>query len=146
MKNKLFLISLMFFFAFQSCEQSTSTTSQTGETDTTSKIEQTQDVKQQLLDAKSFADFYKALIPAVKANDTATIADFIQFPTTTIKSRAFFVTHYDSIFNPIVKDSLYAANLDSLFVNYQGAMIGNGQIWINQFDSVPHFRIIGINY
>ncbi|MFA8450652.1 MAG: hypothetical protein ACEPOW_08160, partial [Bacteroidales bacterium] len=153
--NSLAMKKIMLFlvcaFIFLSCEnqQTADNTSNKAENDTDITVADTTAVVEQIQkldEVKSYADFYRGLQVLVKENNKNAIADFIQFPLHTVKDRKTFLQDYDSIFTPVVKDSLFAANLDSLFTNYKGSMIGNGQIWVGEFDSIPHYRIIGINY
>jgi len=97
--------------------------------------------------------FLKALQKAAAAGDKTTIATMIAYPLhakvkvkgrlTAIKSKEAFLANYDEIFNPSVKDAIQKATPDNLFVNYQGVMIGNGQVWFTTVDKMV--KIITVN-
>jgi hypothetical protein len=48
----------------------------------------------------------------------------------TVKDRKAFVKDYDRIITPEVYDAILKQKYDTLFVNTQGAMIGEGEVWI----------------
>jgi len=50
------------------------------------------------------------------------------------RTPARFIAKYDSIMTPEVKRTLGYAIEEDLFANWQGVMVGNGQLWISQFD------------
>ena len=41
-----------------------------------------------------------------------------------------FVASYDKIVTPHIADVIEKQKYENLFVNYQGAMLGSGEIWI----------------
>lgn len=48
-----------------------------------------------------------------------------------IRKAAAFVKNYDAIVTPAIAKVVEAQSYDSLFVNQQGLMFGNGEVWIN---------------
>lgn len=65
---------------------------------------------------------------------------------TTIKTKKEFIKNYDAIFTDKVKTVLENQKVKDLFVNYQGVMVGDGQIWFGAGDKDPSkYGIIAIN-
>lgn len=81
----------------------------------------------------------KALQQGVKDKDAKAVAALVSYPIsvkisgkdTEIKSEKDFVTHYDAIFTPKIAKAVEDQKYEDLFVNYQGIMFGDGQVWIN---------------
>ncbi len=102
-------------------------------------------------------DFMKTAKAAILRGDKNWIANNVRYPlkTTldgntpvTIKNAAQMIENFDRIFHPEFKNSIKPLCSCNLFTNYQGAMLGNGQIWINIIGSpVGKFahRITAIN-
>ncbi len=75
---------------------------------------------------------------AVKTHDTAAAAALVDYPIsvkingkdTNIKSASEFVQNYDAIMTKEITNAVVNQNLDDLFVNWQGVMFGDGQVWI----------------
>jgi hypothetical protein len=107
-------------------------------------------------DATAKQKFVIALQNAVRADDKAWLAGHMSFPVkyfgkqrTTIANKAAFIAGYSSFMSPQLKAAMLAQDVGSLFENWQGAMIGDGDrnIWISQIgaaDNAP-YRIITIN-
>lgn len=49
---------------------------------------------------------------------------------------------YDTVFSVRVLNVLRTANYGSLFVNYQGAMLGDGEVWLQQFGAQVKIKAI----
>ncbi len=103
-------------------------------------------------DPLQFKQFLKYLKVLVKNNNRNEIARFIDYPvlqakrtTRNIKNENDFVNNYDKLFNEKVKSALENQKLNQIFRNYQGAMVGGGQLW---FEETPdgEFKVIAINY
>ena len=81
--------------------------------------------------------FLGALQAAVRADRPATVADLIVFPLRVdkpaqkgfVRTRGEFVRSYATIFTPAVRAAVLAQNGAELFRNWQGFMIGNGEVW-----------------
>ncbi|MFA8300575.1 MAG: hypothetical protein ACEPOV_10465 [Hyphomicrobiales bacterium] len=148
MKNYIFYLLLI--VSVVSCKNGVKQNKEDADQGDTTKVVAKVNVydqeKDSLYHAKTDIQFLKALQYFVKNNDKEVISSVINYPIHTIPNKEFFFKHYDSIFNTAVKDSLQVANLDSLFRNYQGTMVGNGQIWVNEVDTIPTWKIIAINY
>lgn len=66
-----------------------------------------------------------------------------------IKTKQQLIENFDQIFSPEYKEKLTPLRTYNLFNNYQGVMLGNGQIWMNNTpkstDNNPEYQIITIN-
>ena len=75
---------------------------------------------------------------AIAARDAAALAALVRYPikveirgrARTIATPAAFVAHYDKIITPAIARVVLAECYNDLFVNYQGVMFGQGEIWI----------------
>ena len=76
---------------------------------------------------------------AVKTHDAQTVAGLVSYPidinprtkkTLHIATPEAFIAQYDSIITPHIAEVITKQKYDALFVNYQGAMFGNGELWI----------------
>lgn len=93
-------------------------------------------------DPAAFHTFFIKLQQAVAKNDKKAVASMISYPlnvntngkTYKFQTPARFIAKYDSIMTPEVKRTLGYAIEEDLFANWQGVMVGNGQLWISQFD------------
>lgn len=92
------------------------------------------------------ADFKQFLVSFknwVKADRVDSITAHIRFPLKKYKTADAFRQQYNKIFDASLKAVVDTQRLDRIFRNYQGAMLGNGEIW---FSSFPEgYRIIAIN-
>ncbi len=81
----------------------------------------------------------KSLQQGVKDKDAKAVAALVDYPISVkidgkdmeIKSEKDFVAHYDAIFTPAIAKVVEDQKYEDLFVNYQGIMFGDGQVWIN---------------
>ena len=82
---------------------------------------------------------FNALQQAVAANDAAAVATLVDYPITVAidgKSRSIataeeFVRAYGSIVTPAIAKVVADQRYSDLMVNAKGAMLGDGQVWIN---------------
>lgn len=101
-------------------------------------------------DPQAFLDVFNAVKAAIASGDKAEVANHILYPLrvngvsgkTKIQTRGAFVKQYDAIITQEVKDAIANQTADNLFVNYQGVMVGNGDIWFGGSADKP--QIIGI--
>ena len=83
------------------------------------------------------AVFLATLQVALRADKPAAVADLVVFPLRVnaptskafVKTRGEFVRGYARIFTPPVRSAILAQSAADLFRNWQGFMIGNGEIW-----------------
>jgi hypothetical protein len=73
------------------------------------------------------------------------VASVISYPFDKgkIKNEETFKSKYDLYFTVKVKKALQQQNFNQIFLNYQGVMIGNGEIWLNEINK--SFKITAIN-
>jgi hypothetical protein len=76
---------------------------------------------------------------AVEKHDAAATAQLVSYPITinprtktamSIRTPLAFIELYDKIITPYIADVIEKQKYEKLFVNYQGAMLGSGEIWI----------------
>jgi hypothetical protein len=82
------------------------------------------------------ADFLARLQSAVRDGDAAGVAALTAFPLkvrgkTGATNRAQFMQRFASIYTDKVRKAILAQSVDALFANWQGLMIGNGEVWIS---------------
>lgn len=90
-------------------------------------------------DPAKFRQFVTALKQDVQEHDAAAVAALISYPITInprtkhamrIRTPGAFISSYDSIITPHIAHVIERQKYEDLFVNYQGAMFGSGEIWI----------------
>ena len=75
---------------------------------------------------------------AVAKHNPAAVAALVHYPIKvnpgkrpiTIKSPKAFIKDYDAIITHDIQDAIFKQKYENLFVNSQGAMIGDGEVWI----------------
>lgn len=99
---------------------------------------------------KRYADFYgadaevekfmKHVKTSILNGDKEWIGNHISYPlnttlfknkSITIKNKNQLIDNFDQIFHQEFKDNIKSFCVCNMFNNYQGAMLGNGEIWIN---------------
>ncbi|NBD26641.1 hypothetical protein [Paenibacillus glycinis] len=102
-------------------------------------------------DPQAFLNAFNAVKAAIAKGDKAEVANYILYPLRVneaigkhamIQTRHEFVDQYDAIMTKAVKDAIANQNADHLFVNYQGVMVGNGEIWFGGSADTP--QVIGM--
>lgn len=81
--------------------------------------------------------FFEKLKKAVAENDKKAVAAMVEYPfkariddrAVTIRDAAHFVEDYDKVFTPKVRKAVSSQTYPNLFANWQGVMIGDGEIW-----------------
>jgi hypothetical protein len=109
-------------------------------------------------DHKSYEEFFAKLKKAVAEGDKETVASMIDYPfqarlkgkAVKIRDQKHFVADYDQVVTAKVKDAVAKQTYPTLFGNWQGVMIGDGEVWFNGIcsdDSCKQqtVRIIAIN-
>lgn len=102
--------------------------------------------------AKAARAFLADLQAAVKANDKDKIAGMISYPMNfihggrraRIRDKQTFLARYDTIFNEHVRSMILKQSSHCLFGNYQGEMIGNGEVWFSEMGD-GSVKIITVN-
>lgn len=102
--------------------------------------------------AKAARAFLADLQAAVKASDKDKIAGMVSYPLNfihdgkrvRIRSKQSFLAHYDTIFDERVRSTILKQSSHCLFGNYQGEMIGNGEVWFSEMGD-GSVKIITVN-
>jgi hypothetical protein len=96
--------------------------------------------------------FLAALKLAVRRRDKKAVASTVLYPLrlfvgareTTVRDSAEFVKKYEQILQPRIVAAIVDQDPDCLFGNWQGAMVGHGEVWF-QRQSSGEFKIITVN-
>ena len=88
----------------------------------------------------AYRRFLSDLQSAVRANNKRGVANLAALPlrvnfeggARAYSDRSAIERDFDRIFTPRVKRAILNQRADRLFTNYQGAMIGDGQVWFDQ--------------
>jgi hypothetical protein len=78
---------------------------------------------------------------SVASHNAAAVASLVHYPIKvnpgkkpfTIKNEKAFVKDYDGIITHDIQDAILKQKYETLFVNSEGAMIGDGEVWITGF-------------
>ncbi|WP_256700884.1 hypothetical protein [Paenibacillus sp. P46E] len=89
-----------------------------------------------------FEHNFSLLQKYVKAGKKSDVAHLMLYPlkvnnkgkTIEIKTKKDFIAKYDKIMTAKVKKALLAQKLDKVFINSKGVMVGNGELWMGQFE------------
>jgi hypothetical protein len=98
-----------------------------------------QSIQELLGDSTQYREVITAFQKAVKTHDATAVAALVRYPITvrsggtkrTIKSQKKFIANYDSIITPAIAKAVEDQDWADLFVNYQGVMLGRGEVWIS---------------
>jgi len=99
----------------------------------------------------AFEAFFGQLQKAVKRGDKNEVAKNVKYPLRVNKEGASrfvhnekqFLTEYDLIMTGKVRQALLQQKVTNTFVNDQGVMVGDGELWLGQFGN--EFGIFAIN-
>jgi hypothetical protein len=97
------------------------------------------------------SDFLAGLQRAVTANDRDAVAALVHYPLRVngvkgvrwVSSRRDFERHYPAILTPRVRAAIARQRGVCLFANWQGVMIGDGEVWFSR--EAGGMRIITVN-
>jgi hypothetical protein len=90
-------------------------------------------------DPTKVRELITSLQQAVQKHDASAVAALVSYPIDInphtklvlhIRTPAAFISQYDSIVTPHIADIIQKQKYEDLFVNYQGAMFGSGEVWI----------------
>ena len=78
---------------------------------------------------------------AVASHNAAAVAALVHYPIKVnpgkkpflVKNEKAFIKDYDRIITHDITDAIFKQKYENLFVNSQGAMIGDGEVWITGF-------------
>ena len=100
---------------------------------------------------QAFEAFYRKLQTWVAKGNKAAIANHGQYPlrvnkdgqSRLIATEKQFLAEYDRIMTEKVKQALMQQDVKNTFVNYQGVMVGNGELWLREKEK--KFIIVAVN-
>jgi hypothetical protein len=83
--------------------------------------------------------FFSGLQQAVAAGNRQQVASLVAYPLTVetteeplmVRDVAAFVQHYDAVMTETVKFAVENAEVATLFANWQGVRIGQGEVWFS---------------
>lgn len=105
-------------------------------------------------DARAAGRFLAELQGAVAGGDRRKVSRMVHYPLrtrlnrrrVTLRGPRDFLRHYDALLNAHVKGVLAAHRPgDEIFRNWQGFMLGRGEIWFDQLVETDEFKIIAVN-
>ncbi|MGK9171117.1 hypothetical protein KXR53_32795 [Inquilinus limosus] len=90
-------------------------------------------------DHKPYEQFFAKLKTAVADGDKETVASMIDYPfqarisgkAVKIRDQGHFVADYDQIITSKVKNAVAKQTYETLVANWQGVMIGDGEVWFS---------------
>lgn len=90
-------------------------------------------------DHTQYQALFTSLQKGVATHDAAAVAALISYPITIkinghaviFRTPRQFIASYDQVFTPAITKAVTDQKYADLFVNAQGIMLGNGQIWLN---------------
>jgi predicted component of type VI protein secretion system len=102
---------------------------------------------------KPFAEFFAKRQKAVAAEDKAAVAAMVNYPllshsnagSVQIKDAKHFLADYDKLITAKVKTAVAKQTYATLFTNWQGVMIGDGEIWFDQVGDSLEVKVYAIN-
>lgn len=97
--------------------------------------------------------FFDTLQKAVAADDRKAVAAMIDYPfqarindkATKLGDAAHFITDYEKIVTPKVKNAVANQTYATLFANWQGVMIGDGEVWFSGVGGSGKIKVTAIN-
>ncbi len=102
-----------------------------------SRVQIDQSIQNNVGDPAKFQRVFSDLQHAVAKHDAAVVAALVNYPITInpgtsnvmyIRAAQAFIASYDKIITPSVADMIVRQKYENLFVNYRGAMVGDGQV------------------
>jgi hypothetical protein len=101
----------------------------------------------------AYESFFDALKKAMASGDKAAVAAMVDYPfqariggkAVKIRDAAHFVADYDKIVTAKVKQAVAKQSYATLFANWQGVCIGDGEIWFSGVGDANLVRITAIN-
>jgi ABC-type Co2+ transport system permease subunit len=90
-------------------------------------------------DHAAYEEAIDAIQFAIAEGDAAGVAAWVAYPITVaaageplvLEDEAQFVEHYDDFMTDDIVEAVATQAYEELFVNSEGVMFGNGQVWIN---------------
>lgn len=97
--------------------------------------------------------FFNTLQSAVRRGDKRWVADHVSYPlrintdkgAVYVENEALLFANYDRYFSPRIVRAVLDQRPDNLFSNWQGTMIGNGELWFGGDAKDGGYKIFAIN-
>lgn len=149
-KNFYIVLAGIAVLTMAACKEETSS-NQTNETASIEKTDQSRFYVAGIDNEKAVSDFLDTIKQAVANDNREKISSLINYPMNiydggelikTYPDSASVLENYDLIFSDQVKSELAKATFDTLFVTQEGIMIGQGQIWFNEFDGNMKIMVV----
>ena len=88
----------------------------------------------------TYRQAFDAIQQAVAQSDAPAFAAWVSYPIEVVAGgepmvigdAAEFAAHYDAIVTPEIAEAVTDQSFNDLFVNAEGAMFGNGQVWLSE--------------
>ncbi|SFJ42406.1 hypothetical protein [Aerobium aerolatum] len=104
-------------------------------------------------DHTRYHTFFDNLKKAVAAGDKSAVAAVIEYPfqvriggkSLKIRDAAHFIADYDQVITAKVKHALQGQTYETLFANWQGVMVGEGEIWFSGVGDADVIKVTAIN-
>lgn len=101
----------------------------------------------------AYQQFFDKLQKAVGTSDKQTVASMVDYPfrarisgkAVKINDAAHFVADYDRIITNKVKQAVAKQTYPTLFANWQGVSIGDGEVWFSGVGESNTIKITAIN-
>lgn len=100
-----------------------------------------------------YQQFFDKLHKAVGTSDKQTVASMVDYPfrariggkAVKINDAAHFLADYDKIITAKVKQAVAKQTYPTLFANWQGVSIGDGEVWFSGVGDGNTIKITAIN-
>ncbi|KQZ14463.1 hypothetical protein ASD44_10565 [Mesorhizobium sp. Root554] len=100
-----------------------------------------------------YRHFLETLQKAVATDDRKAVAAMIDYPfqarindkATKLRDAAHFIADYEKIMTPKVKHAVANQTYATLFANWQGVMIGDGEVWFSGIGETGKIKVTAIN-
>lgn len=92
-------------------------------------------------DKKELVKFFGKLQAAAAAKDADALSKLASYPLRVgkkdrIKNETVLKRKFSKVFTPKVLNAIAKLNRNDLFCNYQGVMVGDGEVWIQEIEGV----------
>lgn len=91
----------------------------------------------------AFKQFFTGFKSWVASNKIDSIAAHIEFPLKNCANAETFKKDYNHLFNDLVKSAVSKQDTEHFFINQNGVMTGNGELWFNEMKG--NYVITAIN-
>jgi hypothetical protein len=131
--------------------ESISANNETIKKDTENNVSESETRIAEFSNEDEIKNFLKELQVNIKNNDKNKVANMIDYPfktynegnVTIYKNANSIIEEWDKLFTDQVRNAILNQKYEGIFYNYQGVMIGSGEIWFNKTENGA--KIIAIN-